>query len=77
MGLRIYGIDTWDSRLYDMVLHIKTLGVEDATELICQAVGKPVFETTPESQKILDDLLLSAKVHAALVKVSRWSASQR
>ena len=69
-GLRIYGIDTWDSRLYDMVLHIKTLTVEDAVEIICQAVRKPVFKTTPESQKILNDSLLSAKVHAALVKMS-------
>lgn len=69
-GLRVYGIDTWDSRLYDMILHIKTLTVEDATELICQAVRKPAFEATPESQKILNDLLLSAKVHAALVKLS-------
>jgi len=69
-GLRIYGIDTWDSSLYDMVLHIKTLTVEDAADIICQAVRKQVFETTIESQKILNNLLLSAKVHAALVKVS-------
>ena len=69
-GLRIYGIDTWDSRLYDMVLHIKTLTVEDAAEIICQVARKPVFETTPESQKIVNDSLLSAKVHAALVKMA-------
>jgi cytidylate kinase len=69
-GLRIYGIDTWDSRLYDMVLHIKTLTVEDAVEIICQAVRKPGFETTAASQKILNDSLLSAKVHAALVKMA-------
>jgi cytidylate kinase len=69
-GLRIYGIDTWDSGLYDMVLHINTLTVEDAAEIICQTVRKPVFQTTPESQKALDDSLLSARVHAALVKIS-------
>jgi len=68
-GLRLYGIDTWDSRLYDMVLNIKKLSVEDASDLICRAVGKPNFETTSESEKILDDSLLSAKVHAALVKI--------
>jgi hypothetical protein len=69
-GLQIYGIDTWDSSLYDMVLHIKTLTAEDAAEIICQAVQKSAFKTTPESQKILNNMLLSAKVHAALVKVS-------
>ena len=67
-GLRLYGIDTWDSRLYDMVLNIKNLSVEDAADLICRTVRKPNFETTPESEKILDDSLLSAKVHAALVR---------
>lgn len=69
-GLRLYGIDTWDSGLYDMVLHIKNLSVEDAAELICQTVRKPNFETTSESEKILENELLAAKVHAALVKIS-------
>jgi cytidylate kinase len=68
-GLQIYGIDTWDSNLYDMVLHIKTLTVEDAAEIICRTVQKSTFKTTSESQKILNDMLLSAKIHAALVKV--------
>jgi cytidylate kinase len=68
-GLRIYGIDTWDSRLYDMVLNIKTLTVEDATDLICQTAKKSNFKTTSESKKILTNSLLSAKVHAALVEI--------
>lgn len=68
-GLRVYGVDTWDSRIYDMVLHIKTLTVDDAVDLICQTIRKPAFQTTSESQKILNDKLLAAKVHAAIVKV--------
>ena len=67
-GLKLYGIDTWDSKLYDMVINIKNLSVEDAADLICRTVRKPNFKTTPESEKILDDALLAAKVHAALVK---------
>ena len=50
-GLWIYGIDTWDSRLYDMVLHIKNITVNDAAELICQAAQKTSFKTTSESKK--------------------------
>lgn len=69
-GLQLYGIDTWDSRLYDMVLHIKTITVADAADVICRMIQTPVFRTTPESQKILDDLLLSATVEAALVKTA-------
>ncbi|MFZ2633618.1 MAG: cytidylate kinase-like family protein [Desulfosalsimonadaceae bacterium] len=69
-GLQLYGIDTWDNRLYDMVLHIKTITVEDASDMIYQMLQASVFQTTPASQKILDDLLLSATVEAALVKVA-------
>ncbi len=66
-GIQLYGMDTWDSRLYDIVLHIKALTVEDAVKIICDTVQKPTFRTTPESQKHLEDLALSAKVQAALV----------
>jgi len=69
-GLQLYGIDPWDSSLYDMVLHIKTITVKDASEVIYQMVQTPVFKTTPESQMVLDDLLLAATVEAALVKVA-------
>lgn len=69
-GLQLYGMDTWDSRLYDMVLHIKTLTVEDAVEILFETVQKPIFQTTLESQKIIDDLALSAKVKASFVKIA-------
>ncbi|QTA81841.1 Cytidylate kinase-like family protein [Desulfonema limicola] len=68
-GLRVYGIDTWDSRLYDIVLKVSALTVDDTVDIICHAVQKPIFKTSPESQKILNDKLLSAKVHAAIVKL--------
>jgi hypothetical protein len=38
--------------------------------MIYQMAQTPVFRTTPASQMILDDLLLSATVEAALVKVA-------
>jgi cytidylate kinase len=66
-GLSLYGADTADNRLYDMVLHIKTLRVEDAVELLFQAVNRPCFRTTPDSRKILENLSHAAQVQAALV----------
>ena len=66
-GLSLYGADTADSRLYDMVLHIKTLTVEDAVEVLFQTANRPCFRTTPQSQKILEDLSQAAQVQAALV----------
>jgi cytidylate kinase len=60
-SLALYGIDTWDSALYDMVLHIKTMTVEDAVSTIRRALEIPRFQTTPESQAILDKLVLRAQ----------------
>ncbi len=67
-GIQVFGVDTWDPMLYDMVLHIKCLRVDDAVDLILEAVRKPCFRTTSESQKIIDDETLAARVQAALVE---------
>jgi cytidylate kinase len=63
----LYGIDTRDPRLYDLVLHLKPLSAEDAAEIIQCALERPCFQTTPESQKAMDNLLLAAQVQAALI----------
>jgi cytidylate kinase len=67
-GLKLYGIDTSDSSLYDIVLHIKTVKVEDAVKILVDTAQLPSFKTTPESQGILDDLLVAAQVQANLVQ---------
>ena len=36
-------MDTWDSRLYDMVLNIKTITVDDAIEILVDLVKKTKF----------------------------------
>jgi cytidylate kinase len=69
-GLQMYGADTWDSRLYDIVLHIGKLTVDDSVDLLFATVKKPNFQSTPESRKIVEDLALSAKVKAHLVRIS-------
>jgi len=65
----LYGIDSQDPQLYDMVLHIHKLTVEDAADMLCHAVGLDHFRTTPESQQAMDDLALAAEVKAALVGI--------
>jgi cytidylate kinase len=69
-GLQVYGIDTWDPNLYDMVLHVRRLTVEDAVEIIFATVQKPIFQTTSKSQKIIRELALSAKVQTSLMKIA-------
>ena len=64
----LYGADPWDASLYDLVLHIHKLTVDDAVEFIVQAAGRPCFETTPEGQRKMDDLALACRIKAALVQ---------
>nr|HID59368.1 cytidylate kinase-like family protein [Desulfobacterales bacterium] len=63
----LYGIDTRDPSLYDLVLHIKKITVDDAVDIICHTVGLERFHTTPESQKAMDDLFVASEVKAALI----------
>jgi len=63
----LYGMDPWDSSLYDLVLHIRKLTVADAVDFICRAAELPQFRTTEESQRKMDDLALASQMKAALI----------
>lgn len=63
----LYGVDPWDSSLYDLVLHIHKLNIIDAVDFICHATNLPQFRTTKESQQKMDDLTLASQVKAALI----------
>jgi cytidylate kinase len=63
----LYGIDTWDSGLYDLVIHVNKISVSDAVSIICNTVSLNDFQTTPESQSALNDVALSAEVRAVLL----------
>lgn len=76
-GRHIWGIDPWDPNLYNMVLHIGSLTVEAAVELIHYAVNLPAFQPTEESRRQLADLALAAQVEACLVEHYTVSAMAR
>jgi cytidylate kinase len=60
-SMYLYGIDTNDTELYDVVLHIDNLNVDDAVEFIFDLAKSPCFLTTPESKKKINSMLLAAK----------------
>jgi cytidylate kinase len=64
---QLYGIDTRNPSLYDIVIHITPITTEEAAEIIQCALAQPCFQTTPESQKAMENLFLAAQVQAALV----------
>jgi cytidylate kinase len=64
----LYGIDTRDPSLYDVVVHLKSLRIDDAVDLIEKVVKLPQFQTTPASQQAMAALMLASQVQAALVQ---------
>lgn len=69
-GMQLYGIDTWDSRLYDMVINIHKLQVDDAVNILYQAANKPVFQTTEESKRKVNEITLEAKIYSIMIDYS-------
>jgi len=65
---QLYGIDTWDPRLYDIVLHVDNLNVTDIVDILAQAITCKCFKTTPESNQIMQDISFAAKVKTLLVE---------
>jgi cytidylate kinase len=65
-ALTLYGLDPWDSRIYDLTIHIGCITLDDAVNLILQAVDLPCFRKTKEGQELLKDKLLSARIKAIL-----------
>ena len=64
----LYGVDPWDSSLYDLVIHIHKFTVADAVDMICNAVNLNQFKTTKDSQEKMNDLALASRIKALLVE---------
>lgn len=65
----LYGLDTWDPYLYDLVIHIRKIKIDHAVDIICNTIKLEDFATTPESQNAIENLALAAEVKAAVVDV--------
>jgi cytidylate kinase len=73
-ALYIYGADWWDATLYDLVIHLKTITVDDAVNLLTHVVQLPGFQTTPQSQEAINNLLEAARLEMASVW---WGGANR
>lgn len=65
-GMLLYGIDISESGIYDMVLNISVMGVEEAASLIAKAAGFPCYQATTASTRYIHDLAVKSEVKAAL-----------
>lgn len=65
----LYGIDSADPVLYDLVITVGKLSVDDVAEVISHTAKLDTFKTTPEGLQAMEDLVLSAEVKTALLEV--------
>ena len=63
----LYGIDTKDPILYDLVIRVRKMTVDDAVDVICHTAGLQTFKATPQSQKAMEDLVLASEIKTALL----------
>ena len=69
-GLSLYGKDTWNCSLYDLVLNIDILEVSKVVEILQGVVEDGRFNATPESTNLLKKQAMLASIHASIVKDS-------
>lgn len=62
----LYREDWNDPSLYDLVLNIDQLGIADACEIVCCVANMEQYRVTPDSQKLLDNLVLSTEVRGVI-----------
>lgn len=60
-GIALYGMDTWDCRLYDLVINIGKITIEDAVAMICRSVRSERFQTTPQARAQIETMAREAR----------------
>jgi len=62
----LYGVDWGDPSLYDLVINLERVGMEQACHMVVSMVQQGGFEFSPQSQAVMNDLALASRVRAEL-----------
>jgi cytidylate kinase len=65
----LYKTDIHDPKLYDIVINIGNLTIEDACEIICLAAQSKTYRMTDASKQAVEDLAIASRLRAALQPV--------
>ena len=60
--------DPWDPILYDIVIPVDKIPIDEAAVLVVDNAGRDIIQSTAESQQALGDFRLAAEAEAALVQ---------
>ena len=63
----LYGVDPSDCNLYDMVIRIDKITIDQAVDYICKTAISPAFQSTEKSLRQARDFALACQIKAALV----------
>jgi len=72
----LYGVNWCEPGLYDIVFNVDRTDLEFVCSTLEYAVNQPLFQSTKESQKAMQDLVLASHVKAALAGVSKIRLEQ-
>lgn len=62
----LYGVDWHSPALYDVVINLEYLGIDQACEMLGHIVKERCFEFGADCQSVMDDFALGSRVKAAL-----------
>jgi len=63
----LYGIDTTSPELYDIILRIDCLGINEAVDALYTIAKRPCFQSTPESLNNVKDMFLAASAYSVIM----------
>jgi cytidylate kinase len=69
-GMSLYGKDTWNCSLYDLVLNIDILEVDKVVDILQGVVEDGRFNATQDSIELLKKQAILANIHANIVNES-------
>jgi cytidylate kinase len=70
----MYGKDIRDPSLYDLCIGLKRTSINTACNIVQSMMQDPGWQATPESSQLVDQLLLTTRIEAALVTDPRTDA---
>jgi cytidylate kinase len=66
-SMYLYGIDPKSANLYDVVLHVDCIGVDDAADILHNIFDRSCFQTSLESKEKLKDNYLAAQAYSMII----------
>lgn len=71
----LYNTDINDPKLYDIIIKIGDLTIDDACEIICLSAKSGAYLMTDESKQTLDDAAIASYINAALQSICEAQVS--